>query len=545
MPINLGSLSFDDSKVLKQLRSDMKDDWFADPLSYGDMTNGPLLNELIHQNFTANNGQYLSSERHILNLPKPNFTLRYGMETSLTDRFLFHALTSELVPVFDRLLGPSVYSHRYNYDKPNPRYLYRRGIPAWNDFIGSVGSAVSGAKYLLSTDLSNYYEGVELLALKQQLISLLSEIQEAPAEKNRIRLIIEELFRCLENWSFKRDRGLPQNRDASSFLANMYMLPVDKKMRELGYGDAYFRYMDDIKIVSDNEYLARKALKDLILALRAHGLSVNAKKTKIVSGSNKAELAECLEEVSPSIAYLDSIWSTNKPKLILSKIDELMEATRRVLKAGDFSSKEFRFCINRLCTLRMCTAFSVPEKLFHELTPAIIDGLVKMPAATDGIAKYLRAAPLSNRDLDNISNFLLDSQKAIYNWQNYHLWIILTDKRHLSTALLQHAAVAIKSAEDTPNRAGASLYCGAVGTIADRGLIAENFHTLHSFFGQRMALIGVHELPFAPLIRDHVKPTVREDLKGVYTHLQAKKGHYCDPLEPIVLSEERYEEPES
>lgn len=545
MSVDLGSLSFDESTVLKQLRGDMKDDWFADPLGYADMTTGAFLNDLINTNFTANNGIYLPSKRQILNLPKPNFTLRYGLETSLTDRFLFHALTAELVPVFDSLLGPTVYSHRYNYTKPDPRYLFKRGIPAWNDFIGSVRSAIVPTSCLLSTDLTNYFESVELSSLKTSLVSLLSEVALSPPEKNRIRIVVEELFRCLASWTFRTERGLPQNRDASSFLANIYMMSVDRIMHKHGYAKRYFRYMDDIKIVCEDEFEARTALKALSLALRDLGLSVNAKKTELIPGSDADKLDACLQQASPEITYLDSIWATNKPSLILSHIDTLKDLMMKALEEGNFSSKEFRFCIARLCTLRLCKDFSVPEPFFNQITEGVLAGLTAMPAATDQIARYLRAAPLADTHYQQVEHFMLDAKKATYSWQGYHLWVALTDKKFATQALLDRAREYVQHGADTPSRAGASLYAGSLGSTKDREIIAVNFSTLQSFQGQRLALIAVHELPFSPHIETHIKPNVRPDLMGVYSQLRQKKGVYCNTLEPVLLGQESYEEPES
>ena len=37
MPIQFGSVSLDPSMLSKQLRGDMKDDWFFDSLNYADM----------------------------------------------------------------------------------------------------------------------------------------------------------------------------------------------------------------------------------------------------------------------------------------------------------------------------------------------------------------------------------------------------------------------------------------------------------------------------------------------------------------------------
>jgi hypothetical protein len=544
MPIPFGAVTLDPSVIAKQLRGDMKDDWFFDPLNYSDMLHESTLAGIVQANFEKNDGLYQSGERHIFNVPKPNFTLRYALETSLSDRFLYHGLVAHLVPFFDKLLGPSVYSHRYNYDKPDERYLFRRGIPAWGDFIGSVKSALEPGSFLVSTDLTNYYEGVNLTRLKSELLSLLPKTGASAAEKYQIRQVLDDLFRCLANWTFDKERGLPQNRDASSFLANIYMHPIDQAMHSLGYGGSYFRYMDDIKIVCPDEFTARKALKHLILELRGHGLAVNAKKTSLTPATDTAAIEECLQTGSQTVAYLDSVWRTNNPSLILGKTQELRAYSIELLKAGKFDSREFRFCIKRLYNLRMCASFSVPDKFFEEITPKVIEGLTRSPAATDQIAKYLRAAPLAETHLEGIAEYLLDKGKCIYGWQNYQLWSVLTAKQYTNVKLFEMAADRIAGPDD-PSRAGATLYAGALGDKSAREHIAKQFHSLHSFFGQRVAVIAVHELPFKPIISQFVAPHLRPDLLGVYKQLKVHKGDYVNPLDPILLGEDTFEEHES
>jgi len=544
MKIPFGALALDPVVISKQLRGDMKDDWFFDPLNYTDMLVGSTLAAIVQSNFEKHDGLYQSCERHILNVPKPNFTLRYALETSLSDRFLYHGSVAFLVPFFDKLLGPSVYSHRYNYDKPDERYLFKRGIPAWNDFIGSVKSALPVGSFLVSTDLTNYYEGVQLVRLKAELLSMLPLVEATVEQKYLIRQVLDDLFRCLENWTFDKQRGLPQNRDASSFLANMYMHPIDQAMLSLGYQSCYFRYMDDIKIVCPNEFSARQALKHLILELRKHGLAVNAKKTSLTSASDQVAIGKCLQQGSPTVIYLDSVWKTNKPALILEKIQELRTYTLQLLDIGDFDSKEFRFCIKRLFNLRMCDVFQVPDKFFDDLTPKIVEGLTRSPAATDQISKYLRAAPLGANHLQSIADYLLDKAKAIYGWQNYQIWSVLAAKEYANGQLLEAATLALEG-PDNASRAGATLYLGALGDVGAREDIAKHFHSLTSFLGQRIAIIAVHELKFRPMIEDFVAPYVRPDLLGVYKQLAKQKGTYLNPLEPVLLGEDTFEEPES
>ncbi|MEF2549733.1 RNA-directed DNA polymerase [Aurantimonas sp. E1-2-R+4] len=141
-----------------------------------------------------------------------------------------------------------------------------------------------------------------------------------PAEKADIRVYVNTLFDCLKSWCYSDTAGLPQNRDASSFLANVYMLPVDRAMLAKGYN--YFRYMDDIKIACVSEHDARKALKALSLELRNRGLSVNSGKTTIVSrDQGDDDISKYLDAGDTELQQIDSVWQTRSLRPIRASGD--------------------------------------------------------------------------------------------------------------------------------------------------------------------------------------------------------------------------------
>lgn len=238
----------------------MNDDWFPDARKFDDILINGNLQQLINSNVTSNGGTYLASERAMLNIPKSNFTLRYTLETSILDRAIYLGLASNLIKYYDPLLPWNVFSHRLNQDKKPHKYLFKRGVKAWQDFVGVIQSEITNTNVLLSTDLTNYFENIDLAVLKKSFLDLIPETEIKDSPETVINTI-ESLFGYLEKWGYSKSRGLPQNRDASSFLANIYMLPIDKYMINSGY--KYYRYMDDIKIVCEDSFSAKKALKVL------------------------------------------------------------------------------------------------------------------------------------------------------------------------------------------------------------------------------------------------------------------------------------------
>ncbi|NTJ44495.1 hypothetical protein G6L28_18010 [Agrobacterium larrymoorei] len=76
MAIQLGSISFDETVVIRQMKTDFRDDWFPDPIGYNDFISGGLLPNIILENFQKNHGTYTPAQALLLNVPKSNFTLR-------------------------------------------------------------------------------------------------------------------------------------------------------------------------------------------------------------------------------------------------------------------------------------------------------------------------------------------------------------------------------------------------------------------------------------------------------------------------------------
>jgi hypothetical protein len=533
MALSIGPLQFEEQWLYKQLRKDLRDDWFPDPKSFCDMIDSGILAKIISENFTKNQGRYAASESTLFNLPKPNFTLRYALEMSLQDRLLYQGAAAHLVPFFDSCLNWTVFSHRYDPNGNSLRSLFKPYVESWKNFTGGVRASLNDGTVLVTTDVSNYYEHIEIARLEGTFRQLLPELSIPADEKSHLREVLDRLFEWMSRWAFSTVRGLPQNRDASSFLANIYMIPVDRAL--VATGNAYFRYMDDIKIVCPDVLSARRALKTLIIALRERGLSVNARKTDILS-ANDEHISEHLSELSPEIQALDVAWNTRSRWPILRSLPSLRTRTIGLINSGKTQSKDFRFCVRRLIWLAGCKDMPVPSDFFLEITQAIIESLSSAPSSTDEFVEYLSIVELRQTDLDAIAKYLVDPQHRIYTWQDYRLWLVLLRQGQRDERLINAAVTLVKGGEDNASRAGATLYLGRFGTPAEKGAAAEHFVSLSSFLGQRCAIIGVHELPYNPLIKTYVAPHMRDDLKGVYMNLQKSKGSYFSKHETFPVT---------
>jgi hypothetical protein len=450
MGLRLGPVEVEPGHLSRLLRRDLRDDWFPDPLRSEDLLSGGYIERVLAENLREHHGAFVPSERAVFNIPKSNFTLRYGLETSLPERALYQAIVARLIGPYDPLMPWTVFSHRASKRGTD---LFRLPVDSWKEFVGNVKSRLSPGSVLLSTDLANFYECIDLKVLNETFIDLVPELDISVDEKADVRAHLSLLFNCLSMWCFRKSGGLPQNRDASSFLANVYLLPVDRAMAQHGY--TLFRYMDDIKVVCANRADARRALKLLSIELRHRGASVNAGKTEILDANDTAAVGRCLDSGEPAIQRLDSVWRTRSINPISRSFIELRQTTLRLIRDREVDSRPFRFCLGRLERLALCPELEVPPEYFHELTTAMIGVLSDHAAATADVCRYLAAVTTTAEDLQPIRQLLIDPERNFYTWQSYRLWLLLAGKGYREPALIDSAVGIVRAGRDTASRSGA------------------------------------------------------------------------------------------
>ena len=133
--------------------------------------------------------------------------------------------------------------------------------------------------------------------------------------------LTELICSCLKEWSgenksSQHEHGIPQGPIASDFLAECIMLPIDEKMSNIC---AYFRYVDDIRILGQSEVVVRKASVELDMLCRDRGLIPNTDKKKFFQIRNEEELEE---QIPPVIQYTEP---TDEKELSSEETDFLIE----------------------------------------------------------------------------------------------------------------------------------------------------------------------------------------------------------------------------
>ena len=239
-----------------------------------------------------------------IDIPKSTLSVRPGTVLEIEDMIVLFAITLSIARQLDRKLPDSVYSWRV---KENSDEIFkdieilrlpflkgetiRRQIDIseswyeqWPEFIEEMEYAYEkqGYTFLVISDIAAYFENLDLKVLRDILVSHLPK---------QIR-IINFLVTMLEYWAWPAvhgsysPRGIPQGNAVSSFLGNIYLLPLDEAFTSFGksHDIKYFRYMDDVKVFAKEKMAARESLFLMNEKLRSLRLNIQGAKTRILEG---------------------------------------------------------------------------------------------------------------------------------------------------------------------------------------------------------------------------------------------------------------------
>ena len=164
-----------------------------------------------------------------------------------------------------------VFSYRY---APNEGYLFdpKYTLTSFTKHVIDKAKQPK-TKILVSCDIANFYDRLNLHRLESILLSL-------PIDVNQIKLLNQLLL----FWSNRDSYGLPIGSNASRILAEASLLEVDAYM--LSIGAIFCRFVDDYRLFAPNANTAHYWLMQLIERLWIEGFTINKSKTKIEDVSN-------------------------------------------------------------------------------------------------------------------------------------------------------------------------------------------------------------------------------------------------------------------
>lgn len=499
----------DVKQVLRNLNSDFFDEWYYDCLNYKDLLKAsPHVKETIESQVNRGLGRYPPQSRIVRDIPKKGLPVRYSLETDFYDRFSYQAICTFLIKFFDPLLSHRVLSHRHSvYGK---KYLFQNRIEKWLTYEGVTFTFKGDKKCLMVTDLANYYENIRSKDILAAFEKLLPDVKATASEKQQIRNALGLLESCLKRWSLNDGFGLPQNRDASSFLANIVLNDIDKAMESSGYD--YYRYVDDIRVICDNEDDAKKSLIDLIGNLRGRGLNVNSAKTTILKHNSPSDKIHAeFPNRDPRVVAIEQMWKSRNKQVVLKSIKYLIALLIECIEKGETQSRAFRFSANRLAQLSDLNILS-PEHLDAKLPKILVQSMFEQPASTDQYCKILNLLGIDGDPTKEIEAFLLDRSRAIHDWQNYHLWMLLAKKRVKSNALRKEAIKLLKASMFSAEAGAVIIWADQIGYKSVVNIALNRFEENLPFQTQRYFAIATRNYASTKLL--HIYPKISDRITG-------------------------------
>jgi hypothetical protein len=408
--ILLNSLNF--QTAIQWMPIDSADDFFPDPIGWADICQFPseYLEKRKHRLL-----QYDTLPHIIEHTPKKSGMLREAVWLHPTHRILYLSILHRFLPRLDSRLCPEVYSYRLDSLEDTDKYPFSQRMDRWknfhNDFRRAALEESSGA--ILFTDLASYFDHIQIDKLASRIYSILgSTLDENDKE------VIELLVSLLKMWG-REGFGLPQNYDASSLFGSIYIHNVDCEMFSKRY--RYFRWLDDIRIVTKSKEQALRALHDLQNSLEQHRLFLATDKTFIYEKGS--------EEFNELLSVDDDILLSEAEETIARGDKTELESIADILfKRLEFHSKpkgderKLRAFANRL--LDISDFVEIEKNIISRIHDFVIPRLKTHPERTDYWTKMLSVKP--NQTVGNVLQDLLIKNPSMFDWQRFYLWKLAT-----------------------------------------------------------------------------------------------------------------------
>lgn len=154
------------------------------------------------------------------------------------DRIVHHAVMNVLEPIWVSVFIKNTYS-----------CIKNRGIhKAVNDLKGDLRRDVAGTRYCLKIDIKKFYPSIDHDVLKGIIRKKIKDV--------RLLNLLDEVIDSAD--------GIPIGNYLSQYFANLYLSYFDHKMKEKYGCKYYYRYADDIVVLSDS----KEALRGILKAMR-------------------------------------------------------------------------------------------------------------------------------------------------------------------------------------------------------------------------------------------------------------------------------------
>ncbi|RRJ86881.1 RNA-directed DNA polymerase [Paenimyroides tangerinum] len=541
-------------RALKRLKQDLKDDWFQDPLDFKYLLSKKNFYKRVKKYINKNNPYSPSTSAKHFTVPKSGYSTRPTIETSFIDRVIYQAYVDKLIENLDFVLSRHVYSFRYNSGKNSDKYMYHYSIEQWKKYVYQTKFVLTPeTPFLVVADITSFFENINTKLLGQYLKTLVHDYIKKSSDKDEQYKILDSIENLIKDWNEKQinsEFGIPQNRDASSFLGNLYLNKIDQIMLHSNGHKFYYRYMDDIRIVCKTKAEAIKAIYDLSVALRELGLSLNSSKTTILDFNIKEDIKkinECLPESLTSIDQINSFLSSKRKRDVQIAVQMTYNLFKDAILSTDLSEEKYlqkrklSFCIHKLQLFARTRGLKDIID-FKEIIKFVLKEFDNQPWLTSSFIKLLMAVDKSyfnKEDFEVLKGIIKNNLKNIYESQTYFIWIFLSYMKYEDSDLIGIATRNIKSTNqiNQANTAGSYIYLASINWRNYKQVMISSFNKGNlkgNYFLQRNALIALRNVN--PNEIEH--KNIEGDLEDMHQKLyDEKKEIYVSELPELKVSE--------
>lgn len=282
-------------------------------------------------------GRYKAYSPLIFKVEKRLGICRHLMLPNPSDALVLQAIVESISEEIEKAT-PTKKAY-YSRDKHSLKMPHQIGDPSdyllhwtekWKKFQEEVLCFAGDYKYLVVTDLTNYFDNIGLRELRH----IISSRIKAP------EVILDLLFNLIEQLSWNPDylptslKGLPTiNLEAPRLLAHSLLFELDEILDSKTKG-SFVRWMDDINFGVNSVDNACAVLGEMNDVLKSRGLALNLGKTTYYT-SKEAERHFLAKENE----YLDSFKIVDKShKKYKDKEKELRAEFRKHLKNQDLQN---------------------------------------------------------------------------------------------------------------------------------------------------------------------------------------------------------------
>ncbi len=444
---------------------------------------------------------------------------------------------------------PNYGGNYINTGKNNNKYFFHYSIEQWKKYVyQSKNKLCKENPYLVVADLTTFFESINLKYLEKHLNKLLL-YQFTVNEIATYKKVIANIKDLLSEWNNSQDThiGIPQNRDASSFLANLFLSDVDKQMIDSNGHKFYYRYMDDIRIICNSKYEARKALYDLSITMRKIGLNLNSSKTKIMHFEEDEEKIE--KYLPKSLVQIDQIISllnSKRKRDVQIAIPMTLTLFESSIANEDSDSKylidrKLSFSISKLQQYARTPILKniIDFKIVVEYVINEIDNLPWLCSSFVNLLRSVDESYLTQESFQRIKDILLDKNRNIYEGQTYPLWLLLAEKKHYDSKLVSYAIEKTKNInqENNPDSAGSFLYLSSIDWNKHKDVILQSINEnklASNYFLQKNAIVSLRMVDPSEIVFDNLTDGLKDLHKNLFDE---KKEIFVAPLPKLKISE--------